>query len=233
MLCFLLYIIHVTTLLLYYRGVMDLQAVISCQPIIGPALLVNGKLLTWDGPPLPAVPERLPQTPSRATQSESVLNVARSQDSTRSLREVDAKRVTVHRNPIGFRVCLESETGVRVTSHVELENCGTAAVYYSWQVSPELCLYAVYHCTYLLHSPFPNPIHLELFRLERPSDSTLTPKEVNVAYLSIRTTFQHRTSIFFRCIAARTEVGVSFHLQIPQRWSIHRDLAVPDWPSAL
>ena len=182
-LCFLLRIVHVNTLLLYYRSVMDLQAGISSQPIIGPALLVNGKLLHWDGPPLPAVPEKPPLAPSRATQSESVLNVVRSQDSTSSLREVDAKRVTIHKTPIDFRVCLESETGVRVTSHVELENCGTAAVYYSWQVSPVLYLKAVYQCPYVFHSPFPNPTHWELFRLETHSDSTLTPKEVNIAYL--------------------------------------------------
>ena len=36
--------------------------------------------------------------------------------------------------PLELRVVFESNTGDISTAHLDLENCGTAAVYYSWLV---------------------------------------------------------------------------------------------------
>ena len=36
--------------------------------------------------------------------------------------------------PLEFRVLLEAGLGEMTTSHLQLENCGTTAIYYSWQV---------------------------------------------------------------------------------------------------
>ena len=37
-------------------------------------------------------------------------------------------------NPLEVRVLFESSVGERITSHLDMENCGTTAIYYSWQV---------------------------------------------------------------------------------------------------
>ncbi len=108
---------------------------ISSQPIIGPALLVNGQLLMWEGVPRHSVNDISAQSNPAVTQSESALNRTQSQESTISLRQIDRRKVNFLTTPIEFRLNFESDTGIKAVSNIELENCGTAAVYYSWQVS--------------------------------------------------------------------------------------------------
>ena len=125
-----------------HRSILDLHSDITLQPIIGPALLLNGQLLKWEGAPLLRdEPDwsKVFHMPSRATQSETALKTIKPRDSTSSLKEHHAKGVSFHSSPIDFRVTFESDTGAVTTSHLELENCGTAAVYYSWQVSVMQC----------------------------------------------------------------------------------------------
>jgi len=40
--------------------------------------------------------------------------------------------------PVDLRVIFESAVGEMTTSHLEMENCGTTAIYYSWQVCSAL-----------------------------------------------------------------------------------------------
>ena len=101
-----------------YRSILDLHADFTRQLIIGPALLVNGQLLQWDGPPLPTVKDEPLKGYSRSVQSDSALERVKPQYSTISFRDMDR---SFHTIPIDFRVNFESNTGVMVTSNVELE----------------------------------------------------------------------------------------------------------------
>ncbi len=114
-----------------YRSILGLHADFTPQLIIGPALLVNGQLLRWDGPPLPTVKYEPLKGYSRAVQSDGALERVKPQYSSISLRDMDR---SCHTISIDFRVNFKSNTGVMVTSNVELENCGSSAIYYSWQV---------------------------------------------------------------------------------------------------
>ncbi len=153
---------------------------VSSQPIIGPALLVNGQLLKWEGPPLSSGNELSALSKPAATQSESTLNKVQSHQSTASLRDIDRTKVNFHNTPIEFRLNFDSDTGIKAVSNIELENCGTAAVYYNWQVRPLYQSVSVisYRPSHICNSPFPSPIHWELFRQAMLKGFTLTPEEV-------------------------------------------------------
>ena len=129
---------------------MDLQPDVGHQPIIGPALRVGGHLFTWKGPP-PTSSAALQSSSklvlqSRATQSESALNLASKAEltSTASLMDLPSpvasqlqlqfQQKYVYQQPIELRVNFEGKPNDMTSSFLEMENCGTAAVYYSWQV---------------------------------------------------------------------------------------------------
>ena len=133
---------------------MDLGPDVGSQPIIGPALRVGGHLLKWLGPPPSSSTtiggDQLASKLSlqgRATQSESALNLASVAQltSTASLMHLPspvASQLQLHfqqeylnKQPIQLRVNFEGKPNAVVSSFLEMENCGTAAVYFSWQVS--------------------------------------------------------------------------------------------------
>ena len=64
-------------------------------------------MLRWEGPPL----EGEGQTSEEGERGQGLL-----------------------RRPLDVRVLFEARVGERTTSHLFMENCGTAAVYYAWQV---------------------------------------------------------------------------------------------------
>lgn len=133
------------------RSLLDLQPDVVHQPIIGPALRVGGHLFAWQGPP-PSSSTTLPLSSklaaqSRATRSESYLNLTSMAQltSTASLSDLPSPVASqlqlefqencVFQLPIQLRVNFEAKPDEMTTSVLEMENCGTAAVYYSWQVS--------------------------------------------------------------------------------------------------
>lgn len=127
---------HAHTLI--QRSILDLYVDVVQQPIIGPALLIDNQLLKWEGNPLMQAcigREPLPQRSSKATQSYTdIRDKVVPKESSTSLHEYSSKKAPLCLSQIDFRVLFESGRGVVTTSNVKLENCGTAAVYYSWQV---------------------------------------------------------------------------------------------------
>ena len=133
----------------FFNSLLDFQPDSTFQPIIGPALKVGGHLLKWEGPPPKQPPKNSSQAMhSRAVKSEITLTGGRKEielekkTSTASLKDFtqeQKKAVDFERRqkPLELRVTFESNTQEMSTSHLEMENCGTAAVYYSWQV----CMY--------------------------------------------------------------------------------------------
>ena len=116
--------------------------------IEGPALKVSGLLLRWTGPPLPPPPPASsqldPSPPSmipRDTRSDSCLRGIRrlhvgdekSSESMAKLHWPREGREGVE--PMKCRVLLECEAGEIATSCLKMRNCGSTAVYYSWEVS--------------------------------------------------------------------------------------------------
>ena len=139
------------------RSLLDLQPDVGHQPIIGPALRVGGHLITWKGPP-PSSSAALPPSSKlalqgRATQSESALNLTSKAQltSTASLMDLPSPVASqlqlefqhkyVCQQPIELRVNCDGKPNEMTSSFLEMENCGTAAVYYSWQV-----------CTHNIHT---------------------------------------------------------------------------------
>jgi len=97
----------------HYRSFLDLQPDTASLPIIGPALRIGGELLKWEGPP--------------AGLNGSKVHSGRQE----GRRGHDLE-------PVDLRVIFESAVGEMTTSHLEMENCGTTAIYYSWQVCSAL-----------------------------------------------------------------------------------------------
>ena len=93
-------------------SILDLQPDVTSRPIVGPALRVGGHMLKWEGPP-----------------SEGEGHTAKEGE-----REWNPSR-----QPLDIRVLFEAGVGEKATSHLLMENCGTAAVYYSWQVGDSPC----------------------------------------------------------------------------------------------
>ena len=146
------------------RSLLDLQPDIGHQPIIGPALRVGGHLLTWKGPPpsgnAPLQPSSKLALLGRATQSESALNVTSKAQltSTASLMDLPSPVASqlqlqfqhkyVQQHPLELRVNFQGKPNEMTSSLLEMENCGTAAVYYSWQVYTYMCSYCT-HCMWM------------------------------------------------------------------------------------
>jgi hypothetical protein len=136
---------------LVYRSLLELQPDVGHQPIIGPALRVGGHLLTWKGPPPSSSAALQPSSKlalqGRATQSESALNLTSKAQltSTASLMDLPSPMASqlqqefqhkyVYQQPIELRVNFQGKPNEMTSSFLEMENCGTAAVYYSWQVT--------------------------------------------------------------------------------------------------
>ena len=74
---------------------------------MGPALRVEGHTLKWEGPP-----------------SENEAQAAEEGESGRDPWQ----------QPLGIRVLFEARVEEKAASRLLLENCGTTAVYYAWQV---------------------------------------------------------------------------------------------------
>lgn len=130
---------------------MDLQPDVGHQPIVGPALRVSGHLLTWKGPPPSSSAALQPSSKlalqGRGTQSESALNLTSKAQLTSaaslmdlpspvaSQLQLEFQKKYVYQQPIELRVNFDGKPNEMTSSFLEMENCGTAAVYYSWQVS--------------------------------------------------------------------------------------------------
>lgn len=95
----------------------------------------------------------------RATQSESALSLTCGAQLTSaasltnlpspvaSQLQFQFQQEYVHKQPIELRVNFEGKPNNMATSFLEMENCGTAAVYYSWQVCTCMCTVDVHvHC---------------------------------------------------------------------------------------
>ena len=137
-------------MLFVLRSLLDQQPDVGHQPIIGPGLRVGGRLLKWEGPPPSSFgsvkPSSKLEVHGRATQSESALNLASKAQLTSTASLVDlpspvASQLQLQfeerymcQQPIELRVNFESKPNKTTTSFLEMENCGTAAVYFSWQV---------------------------------------------------------------------------------------------------
>lgn len=133
------------------RSLLDLQPDVMHQPVIGPALRVGEHLLTWKGPPPSRSAALQPSSKlalhGRATQSESALKLTSKAQltSTSSLMDLPSpiasqlqlefQQKYVYQQPIELRVNFQGKPNEITASFLEMENCGTAAVYYSWQVT--------------------------------------------------------------------------------------------------
>lgn len=135
-----------------YFSLLDLPGHdVDRQPIIGPALRVGGQLLKWLGPPPSTTAGGQPTSKlslqGRATQSESALKLTSGAQltSTASLMHLPSpvasqlqlqfQQEYINKQPVELRVNFEGKPNTVVSSFLEMENCGTAAVYFSWQVS--------------------------------------------------------------------------------------------------
>ena len=93
---------------------------------------------------------------NRATQSDSALNLTFGAQLTSitslvnlpspvaSQLQCQFQEEYIHKQPTELRVNFEGKPNKMASSFLEMENCGTAAVYYSWQVSICMCI-----CTYI------------------------------------------------------------------------------------
>ena len=150
--------------LFFFRNVLDQQPDVGHPPIIGPALRVGGNLFDWKGPPpsqsVAAQPLSKLAVQGRATQSESALNLTAEAQltSTASLADLPSpvasqlqlqfQQEYIHKQPTELRVNFEGKPKKMTTSYLEMENCGTTAVYYSWQV----CTVYMFVCLSSQHS---------------------------------------------------------------------------------
>lgn len=119
------------------------------EQYVGPSISLGDTLLQWTGPPLPPLLQPPQLTPDldysrRDSQSASVLlslpghsrPLERRSDSMIELRgswmtSVDKWGAM---KPLNFRVLFEGETGSIATSSLDMKNCGTTVVYFSWVV---------------------------------------------------------------------------------------------------
>lgn len=92
------------------------------HPIVGPALMIRGHLLKWEGAP----------------SSPGVKNNV---------------------EPVDLRVTFESEVDEQVTSHLSMENIGTTAIYFSWEVCSCTGIYIHMH-TACIHTYMYMYIHV-------------------------------------------------------------------------
>ena len=115
---------------------------------VGPSIRLGDTLLQWTGPPLP------PFTPSGISNdrkvSQSVHSFLAIPKQTQSLMktsdsiiELQGSWATVGEKggamePLDFRILLEGEVGNIGTSTLNMENCGTTVVYFSWNVGSHL-----------------------------------------------------------------------------------------------
>lgn len=64
----------------------------------------------------------------------------------------------------GLSLRIIFDTGIQEPSlsHVNMENCGTVAIYYSWKVCRPLCDWFVTYCCMIQKVPKPNPLGTRL-----------------------------------------------------------------------
>ena len=112
--------------------------------------MVGSRLLKWMGPP-PAPPHSLlPEDPMELQNDPLFLASAKGstlirKNSLRRSTEAVSDDVDSVKLPdvVEYRVNLKSEAGVIATAYLEMENCGTTAIYFSWEVKrrvPLLCI---------------------------------------------------------------------------------------------
>lgn len=110
----------------------------------GPALKLADMLLQWAGSPhspASAPPTLAPPSLKRATRSDTSLRAPppkvklSEEKSCESMTRLPQPKVSKEVEPINCRVLLEGEAGEIATSHLPMKNCGSTALYYSWEVS--------------------------------------------------------------------------------------------------
>ena len=87
-------------------------------------------------------------------------------------------------SPINLKLLFEEEVNLTSQANLEVENSGTAAIYYSWKVAcvcvcVEMCALYIYMHAFLPCSQSQNLIHWERYKLVRHSDSISIPEDVS------------------------------------------------------
>lgn len=110
------------------------------QQYVGPSIRLGGTLLQWTGPPLLSTQSYIANDLRTSHSLAPLLTVPKHTKPQRrwsdSMVELCVSWATTmgEKESLNFRVLLEGEAGSIVMSTVDMENCGTTVIYFSWKV---------------------------------------------------------------------------------------------------